>query len=126
MRNFALDAIEQAHLLESAAREVPDADLDALFTPSYGLFSGGSVEWAQLIFTPERGRWIANEQWHPEQIGEWQSDGGYLLRIPYADHRELIMDILKHGEQCEVLGPPGLRKQVAEQVKAMAGKYLLG
>ena len=44
---------------------------------------------------------------------------------PYADHRELIMDTLKHGEHCEVLGPTGLRKQVAEQVTAMAGKYLL-
>ena len=125
LRNFALDAIEQAHLLESAASDVPDADLDALFTPSYGLFSGGSVQWAQLLFTPERGRWIASEQWHPEQVGEWQSDGSYLLRIPYADHRELIMDILKHGEHCEVLGPPSLRKQVVEQVKAITQKYFV-
>jgi len=126
LRNFALDAIQEAHLLETAAKEVPDAELDALFAPSYGIFSGSRVEWAQLLFTPERARWIAHEQWHPEQEGDWQSDGSYLLRIPYADHRELIMDILKHGEHCEVLGPPGLRQQVMTQVRAMAGKYLLG
>lgn len=125
LRNFALDAIGEARLLDIASKEVPDADLDALFAPSYGIFSGSRVEWAQLRFTPERARWVAHEQWHPEQEGNWQADGSYLLRIPYADHRELIMDILKHGEHCEVLGPPGLREQVAEQVRAMTGKYLL-
>lgn len=125
LRNFALDAIVDAHLLDVAATDVPDAELQALFAPSYGIFSGNSIEWAQLRFTPERARWIATEQWHPEQKGEWQTDGSYLLRIPYADHRELIMDVLKHGEHCEVLGPPGLRAQVMEQVRAMAGKYFL-
>lgn len=123
LRNFALDAVVDAHLLEVAATEVPDAELQALFAPSYGIFSGNSIEWAQLRFTPERARWIATEQWHPEQKGEWQTDGCYLLRIPYADHRELIMDILKHGEHCEVLGPPGLRVQVMDQVRAMAENY---
>jgi predicted DNA-binding transcriptional regulator YafY len=125
LRNFALDAIVDAHLLEVAAKEVPDAELHALFAPSYGIFSGNSIEWAQLLFTPERARWVATEQWHPQQKGEWQADGSYLLRIPYADHRELIMDVLKHGEHCEVLGPPSLRAQLMEQVRAMAGKYLL-
>lgn len=124
LRNFALDAIREAHLLDTKAKEVPDAKLDALFAPGYGIFSGRSVKRARLLFTPERARWVGYEQWHPEQKGEWRSDGSYLLRIPYADHRELIMDILKHGEHCEVLGPAGLRKLVAEQVAAMAGKYL--
>ena len=117
LRNFALDAIREAHLLDTAAKEVPDAKLNALFAPSYGIFSGDRIRWARLLFTPERARWVAYEQWHPEQKGEWQSDGSYLLRIPYADHRELIMDTLKHGEHCEVLGPPSLRRKVMEQVK---------
>ena len=125
LRNFALDAIREAHLLDSAAKEVPDADLDARFAPSYGLFSGRRVECAKLLFTAERARWIATEQWHPQQKGEWQADGRYLLHIPYADHRELIMDILKHGEHCEVLGPVALRAQVTAQVRAMADKYFL-
>jgi predicted DNA-binding transcriptional regulator YafY len=50
-------------------------------------------------------------------------DGGYELRIPYADHRELLMDILKHGAHCEVLGPGSLRRVVTGEVEAMAGKY---
>ena len=59
LRNFALDAIVEAHLLETVAKEVPDAELHALFAPSYGIFSGNSIEWAQLLFSPERARWIS-------------------------------------------------------------------
>ncbi|MDP2817920.1 MAG: YafY family protein [Polaromonas sp.] len=123
LRNFAVDAITDAHLLDTPAKEVSDAKLDALFGPSYGIFSGSRIRWARLRFTPERARWVASEQWHPQQEGKLQADGSYLLRLPYADHRELIMDILKHGTHCEVLGPPSLRQAVAEEVGKMGEKY---
>lgn len=124
LRNFAVDAITDAHLLDTPAKEVSDAKLDALFGPSYGIFSGSRIRWAHLRFSTERARWVASEQWHPQQEGKPQADGSYLLRIPYADHRELIMDILKHGTHCEVLGPPGLRQTVAAEAGKMAEKYL--
>ncbi len=124
LRNFAVDAITEAHLLDTPAKEVSDTKLDALFGPGYGIFSGSRIRWARLRFSPERARWVASEQWHPQQEGKPQADGSYLLRIPYADHRELIMDILKHGTHCEVLGPPGLRQAVAAEVGEMAVKYL--
>lgn len=123
LRNFALDAIHQIQLLDRAARDVSDAKLDATFGPGYGIFSGGVVRWARLRFTAERARWVAQEQWHPQQKGQQQADGGYLLRIPYTDHRELIMDILKHGAHCDVLGPVSLRHAVADEVTKMAKKY---
>ena len=66
---------------------------------------------------------VSEEQWHPQQEGKLQADGSYLLRIPYADHRELIMDILRHGAHCEVLGPKGLRKAVAAEVGKMRERY---
>lgn len=124
LRNFAVDAITEARLLHAPAKEVSDTKLDALFGPSYGIFSGKRISWARLRFSPERARWVASEQWHPQQEGTTQADGGYLLRIPYADHRELIMDILKHGAHCEVLGPPSLRRAVAQEVGKMREKYL--
>jgi predicted DNA-binding transcriptional regulator YafY len=125
LRNFAVDAITEARLLDTAAKEVSDAKLDALFGPSYGIFSGKRIRWARRHFSPERARWVASEQWHPQQEGKAQADGSYLLRIPYADHRELIMDILKHGTHCEVLGPASLRQAVAGEVGRMGEKYFV-
>ena len=123
LRNFAVDAITDAHLLDTPAKEVSDAKLNALFGPSYGIFSGSRIRWARLRFSTERARWVASEQWHPQQQGKLQADGSYLLRLPYADHRELIMDILKHGAHCEVLAPPSLRQAVAAEVGKMGEKY---
>lgn len=123
LRNFALDAITQVVPMERTALEVSDAKLSATFGSGYGIFSGGAVRWARLRFSPERARWVAQEQWHPEQSGKQESDGSYLLRLPYTDHRELIMDILKHGTHCEVLGPASLRRVVAQEVDKMGKKY---
>ena len=123
LRNFALDAITQAQALPSAAQELDPSALQAAFDASYGIFSGGPVTWATLRFSPERARWVAKEQWHDEQRASTQPDGSYHLQIPYTDHRELIMDILKHGAHCEVLEPQSLRSAVVEEVKRMGEKY---
>ena len=58
-----------------------------------------------LRFTPKRARWVADEHWHPQQQGRFLEDGRYELRIPYADPRELVMDILRHGADVEVVSP---------------------
>ncbi len=80
------------------------------------------MEWASLKFTPERARWVANEQWHPEQRGRLEPDGSYVLEVPFADLRELLMDILKYGADVEVLGPEALRRRWAEEVRRMVRK----
>lgn len=117
LRNFAVDAIQEAALLKTPAKEVSDAKLDATFGPSYGIFSGMRIRWARLRFTPERARWVANEEWHPQQRGRWDEEGHWLLDVPYADPRELVKDILQHVPDVEVLGPPGLRQEVRERME---------
>ena len=61
---------------------------------------------------------MADEQWHPAQVGEWQADGRWHLRFPYHRDEELVMDLLRHGEDVEVLGPPALRVAVAARLRA--------
>jgi predicted DNA-binding transcriptional regulator YafY len=81
------------------------------------------VNWAVLRFTPERARWVAAEKWHPHQKGQLLKDGFYELRVPYADDREIIMDILKYGEDCQVLGPDALIDRVRDQFRLALGQY---
>jgi hypothetical protein len=50
-------------------------------------------------------------------------DGGYELRLPYGDPRELVMDILKYGPDVEVLAPEALRAAVAERLEDAARQY---
>ncbi len=120
LRNFAVDSIQRVEVLERLAKEVSKRSVDEVLGPGYGIFTGSKVQWATLAFTPERARWVASEHWHAKQKGWFGRDGRYTLKLPYADHRELIMDILKYGADVEVLEPDSLRQLVeAEHEKAV-------
>lgn len=123
LRSFALDAIASAHPLPDRARNVAAAELEAHFAQGYGIFSGRAKHWAKLRFAPARARWVAAEQWHPDQRARHEADGHYLLEVPYADPRELLMDILRHGSAVEVLAPARLRRAVAAELRAALGTY---
>lgn len=123
LRSFAIDAIKTVKTLDTSAQEIPEAELDAVLGAGYGIFAGAEVQWATLVFTSERARWVAAEHWHPEQEGTFLDDGSYQLRLPFSNDPELIMDILKYGPDCEVKGPPGLREKVVGLLKAATGRY---
>mgnify|MGYP006282757471 CR=1 FL=1 len=123
LRNFAVDAIKVAEILDSPARDEDDDHLERELGAGYGIFSGSRVHWARLRFSAERSRWVASERWHPQQEGRLFEDGRYELKVPYADDREIIMDILKYGPDCEVLEPMALVKKVQEQLREVLSLY---
>src|SRR5690606_33394827 len=119
LRSFSVDAIRAAHMLEAPAQEVAEDRLEALLGSGYGIFSGETVAWARLRFTPERARWVSAEQWHPSQRTRFEDDGSFVLEVPYSDPRELLMDVLRHGAEAEVLGPPELRAAMKRTLAGM-------
>ncbi len=110
-------------MLDEAAVEVAGADLDRLLGAGYGIFSGEKVQWAKLRFSAQRARWVAAEEWHPQQRSGFDEAGRYILELPYSQDPELMMDILKHGAEVEVLAPVELRRRVAEKLTAAAHQY---
>jgi predicted DNA-binding transcriptional regulator YafY len=124
LRSFALERIREQKLEKKAAREVSSAVLSAHFDQSYGIFSGPAEHVAELRFSPEMARWIAEENWHPDQQGCFEPDGSWLLKLPFSSSRELIMDVLRYGAEVEVLAPEFLRDAVASEAKKTAGIYV--
>ena len=123
LRSFAVDAIRAAELREARAKEIPAADLDAHLGSGYGIFAGRAVEWAKLRFTAQAARWVSAQVWHPKQRARFDPDGSYLLEIPYAHERELVMEILRFGADVEVLAPESLRERVVDALQAAAARY---
>jgi predicted DNA-binding transcriptional regulator YafY len=123
LRNFSVDMVQRVELLQQPARKVSQRRLDNALGPGYGIFAQGAVQWARLRFTARRARWVASEQWHPEQKGAFDDEGRYVLEVPYADHRELVMDVLKYGADCEVLGPSSLRAELVRQSQDLVRLY---
>jgi proteasome accessory factor C len=123
LRSFAVDRILRLTLLHQKAVDIPEAELDAHYASSYGIFGGRADKLAVLVFTRERARWVADELWHPEQQGKRLEDGSYELRIPYGDPRELVMDVLRHGPQVRVIEPQSLVDEVKNQLAGAIGRY---
>ena len=123
LRSFALERIRAATIMSRAARDVSEAKLDEHFATAYGIFAGTPKHTAVLRFTAERARWVADEQWHPRQTGRFLEDGRYELQVPYSDPRELVMDILRHGPDADVMAPPELRAAVADRLRAAISQY---
>ena len=123
LRRFALDAIEQAQPLETKARDIAMKQVQAEMDSGYGIYAGGTRQWATLVFSAQAAQWISREQWHPEQRGRWLDDGRYELELPYVDDTELLMDLLRQGDAVEVLAPPELRAKLGQRLRAAAAVY---
>jgi len=123
LRTFSVDAIESAAVQNKPAMDIKDETLDETLGAGYGIFSGRQTQTAVLRFNPRRARWVAREQWHPAQHGDFELDGYFVLQVPYSDSRELAMDIMKYGPDVEVLGPEALRKEISQLLDEAADRY---
>lgn len=112
LRSFALDSIQSVRVLEENVIEVTPQAMEAHFRSGYGIFAGEAKHRASLKFTPERAQWVSKETWHHNQTSTFQDDGSYVLEVPYSNDQELIMDLLRHCPEVEVLGPPELRQRL--------------
>lgn len=123
LRSFSLDAMQSVNANADEAIEIDAELLNQELESGYGIFSGKADKWALLRFQPSESRWVSKEIWHPEQQGETDEEGRYLLKIPYSQDTELVMDILKYGAGVEVLEPPELRQRIRHRVASMVKLY---
>jgi predicted DNA-binding transcriptional regulator YafY len=123
IRSFALDGLRQASLLGTTAKNIAEAELDEVLASGYGIISGRKLERAVLKFSATAARWVAAEEWHPKQKSRTEPDGSYVLEFPYNDDQELVMDILRHGPEVQVLAPAALRDRVKSALAAAIKLY---
>jgi predicted DNA-binding transcriptional regulator YafY len=123
LRSFSIDRIRRATVVDERALDVAEVALDEHYTTAYGIFGGKADKVAVLRFTPERARWVADEQWHPQQEGRWLADGSYELRIPYRESRELVMDVMRNGASVRVVAPTALKTDVVHELLDAVRQY---
>lgn len=123
LRRFAVDAFESAVMEDLPATEIQLEELDRNFNAGYGIYGGKDIEIAVLKFSVDSSRWVADEEWHPEQVGNVQADGCYVLRVPFSNRREITMDIMRLGHHVEVLEPENLRQDVQDEIDRMTSLY---
>lgn len=107
-RRFALDSIRAVRTMKTAAIDRP---LHPQFN-AYGIYAGHATRIATLHFDPEASRWVADEEWHPQQNRTVMEDGSVILRVPFDHPQELVMDVLRYGKHVKVIEPEDLRQAV--------------
>lgn len=117
MRTFALDRIRKLETSIDQCMDIPEHTLDKYLASSYGIFAGDALNKAILVFSQTRARWVADETWHPQQVGQWLPNGQYKLEIPYSDQRELLMDIMRHLPEVEVIYPLELKQTLIQHLE---------
>ena len=120
---FSLDRITEAETLSALSKTIPQQELETVFFSTFGIFSGHVQAVAVLQFTAEAARWVAGVTWHKAQEAAWQTDGSYVLRIPYSSPIELVGEILRFADGVTVLEPPTLREMVREKLQKMVKNY---
>ncbi|MGB4061541.1 MAG: WYL domain-containing protein [Burkholderiaceae bacterium] len=123
LRVFSLDQMSHLHLANKQAQLLPPEALTAAVDAGYGIFQGGELLWAEILFRGDSVRWVQDQHWHTQQQMTWQPDGSLLLQIPYLNPAELAVDIMSWGAGCEVLSPASLRFQVRQQLQQALAQY---
>ncbi len=121
-RRFALDAMLSVRMLEEKAKPVALKTLEAELDRGYGIFAGGREQKAVIVFSRDAAQSVSREEWHPDQRGAWEADSRWRLELPFVDQTELLMDLLRHAGEVEVLAPADLRKRFAQRLRAAAAQ----
>jgi predicted DNA-binding transcriptional regulator YafY len=123
IRIFSMDKIEDCHILEQSTKKMSKNKIDEYLSASFGIFTGEAENLAILEFDEENARWVADESWHPEQVGKWLKNNRYRLEIPYSNATELIGEILRYGAGVTVKSPDSLKDKIKTSLETALQNY---
>jgi len=123
LRVYSVDRISAIEATTLTCHVVAPRTLERHLSSSYGIFEGEPTHVAVLRFSASAARWVADEQWHPDQEVHRLPEGRLELRIPYHDATELKMDILRYGPDVEVVSPKALRRETAAALRQAMTHY---
>lgn len=122
-RDFMLGRMILAQVGGTAFQFRPSEEWQPYLANTFGIFQNRKSFNVVLRFSPERSRWVKGELWHDRQGEEIAADGSLVLTIPVSHEAEIIMEILKHGSQVEVLEPEWLREKITNEMMCAVKLY---
>jgi predicted DNA-binding transcriptional regulator YafY len=123
IRDFALSRISGARVLAESFKIPDDFEFKEYFLSTFGLYKGKSTKEVTLRFTPEKSKWIKDQIWHKNQKVKLLKDGSLEISFPVSDFSEIKREILKHGDEVEVIKPKILRDLIKAEAQKIAKIY---
>lgn len=125
VREFKLSRIRGAALLDEGYTIPDDFSVTAYRGETWGLLRGtaGAPVDVELLFSPQAGRWVQEEDRPTPLTTETLPDGHVLVRLHTGITAETLRWILWYGPDCRVLAPESLRQQVRAMAEATMNVY---
>jgi predicted DNA-binding transcriptional regulator YafY len=119
---FKVDRIQSARLLDSAYSIPATFNIDEYLGDVWGIMRGSArpTEEVLLLFEPEPGRWVAEEDWHKSQQTECLPDGRVRVTFQVGVTPEMVSWLMHYGEQVRVEKPDWLREELREKHRKAA------
>jgi predicted DNA-binding transcriptional regulator YafY len=123
MRDFRVDRIRDAYLLDDVFSIPTEFDLDTYLGSAFGMHRGDKEYPVHIRFSEFQARWIQEEVWHESQLIVRRSDGTLDLMMQVTGLNDVARWVLSYGGEAEVISPPALRHRVAVEARRMALIY---
>ncbi len=123
LRDFVLARMKDTRILDETFCIPANFDIKKHMQSAFGIFKGQPKYAVTLRFSPWKSRWIKGQMWHKDQKEKLLKDGSLELTFPVSSFAEIMMEILSHGSDVEVIKPKALRTLVKEEAKRIAHLY---
>jgi len=129
IRTFKLERLERAQMLDQTYQIPQGFDPDQYLAASWGIMHGEEEIEVVLQFSPAVASRVKESVWHPSQEIDDLGDGGCLFTVRVSEPKEMMPRMYSSawihswGAEVEVLGPPLVRKAIADEAAKMAATY---
>ena len=125
VRDFAVDRIVQAELLDERYEIPADFDPEQHRGAGWGVLRGVHAEPRHIVLrlSADEARRLRDDKHHPSQREEQQPDGNWLVSFEVGITPELVRWVFRWGTGCEVLAPEELRAMVREMAGRVADMH---
>lgn len=122
IRNYGLDRIDCLRIVEDKFKPI-DFDVQKAYENAIGIETYFDVEQVILRFDNHQFNYLKSKPLHWSQKIIHQSDHTFDVQLYVHPTHELIMEIFKFRDQCEVIAPKSLREEVKRFVFNLYQKY---
>jgi predicted DNA-binding transcriptional regulator YafY len=123
LRDFVLARMKDTQVLDETFCIPENFDIHKHMQSAFGIFKGKPKDTVTLRFSPWKSCWIKGQVWHKDQKEKLFKDGSLELTFPVSSFNEIMMVILSHGSDVEVIKPKALRTLIKDEAKRIARLY---
>jgi proteasome accessory factor B len=124
IKHYKVDRVEAVEVSNFPFHRPPDFDIAAHLSPTFGVYlSDGELKTIKVRFAPAVTRYVLESSWHPTEVRIRQGDGSLLTEFQLSSVEEFRSWVLSFGRTAVILEPEELRREIAEELRAMAVLY---